>query len=114
MTFDPSRVRWHKWEVTPVPLTKFGENRPLHARDISDQSVARRKKEERKKEKERRKKETGQKQNLAEVIGKWICSVIFFESTCKGKIILAPSIDFILFFEFIFKFDPEVTWKFDL
>ena len=46
-----------------VPLTKFGRNRSLHARDISDQSVARKKEE-------RRKKETRQKQNLAEVIGK--------------------------------------------
>ena len=34
VTSDPSGVRWRKWEVTPVPCTKFGPNRSLYVGDI--------------------------------------------------------------------------------
>ena len=49
MTFDPNLVMWHKWGGQPVLVTKSGQNRSGHVRDISQRSVDRRRKKKKKK-----------------------------------------------------------------
>ena len=44
VTFDPNLVMWHKWGGQPVLVTKSGQNRSSHVRDISPRSVDRRRK----------------------------------------------------------------------
>ena len=44
----------------------------------------------------------------------WICSAYFCEATCTIKIILAPSLDFLWFFEYISNLTRKWPLKFDL